>query len=270
MAEIESDTVYFFSISKLIAYTVLQGVLAVVYMLILTIVIAAITLVERKTLALVQRRVGPNQTAFRGRLQYIADALKLLNKSIFIIRDGSRWLFILWPCLALIAAYLFWINALWNPNLAITQIEYNLLMMGVLSFFFSIAILLVSFYSRDKYCILSAVRSALLTATLELVWGVVVLIIISHLESFSFATVTSVERKYMLLFLLLAPAAPFVVLVFLLEAARIPFDLVEAESELVAGYSNELGGFFFALFYLGEYFHLFFASMFFATIFAGF
>jgi NADH-ubiquinone oxidoreductase chain 1 len=64
-------------------------------MLILTIIIAAITLVERKTLALVQRRVGPNQTAFRGRLQYIADALKLLNKSILIIRDNNRLLFIL-------------------------------------------------------------------------------------------------------------------------------------------------------------------------------
>jgi NADH-ubiquinone oxidoreductase chain 1 len=64
-------------------------------MLILTIVIAAITLVERKTLALVQRRVGPSQTAFRGRFQYIADALKLLNKSIFIIRDSNRVLFVL-------------------------------------------------------------------------------------------------------------------------------------------------------------------------------
>ena len=76
-------------------------------MLILTIVIAAITLVERKTLALVQRRVGPSQSAFRGRLQFIADALKLLNKSIFILRDSNRWLFILWPSLALITAYLF-------------------------------------------------------------------------------------------------------------------------------------------------------------------
>lgn len=76
-------------------------------MLVLTIVIAAITLVERKTLALVQRRVGPNQTAFRGRLQFIADALKLLNKSIFVIRDTKRTFFIFWPMLALIAAYLF-------------------------------------------------------------------------------------------------------------------------------------------------------------------
>jgi NADH:ubiquinone oxidoreductase subunit H len=92
---------------KLISYIVIQGVLAIVYMLILTIVIAAITLVERKTLALVQRRVGPNQTAFRGRLQYLADATKLLNKSIYVLRDSGRWLLILWPCLALVSAYLF-------------------------------------------------------------------------------------------------------------------------------------------------------------------
>lgn len=257
------------SVFKILTYLIVYFILAIIFMLILTIVIAAITLVERKTLALVQRRVGPNQTAFRGRLQFIADALKLLNKSIFIIRDTNRWLFIVWPCLALITAYLFWVNAVWGPNLSIAQIEYNLLIMGILSFFFSVAILLISFYSKDKYCVLSAIRSALLTATLELVWGVVVLIIISHLSSFSFVNVSVTETKYLILLLLAAPAAPFILLIFLLEAARIPFDLVEAESELVAGYSNELGGFFFALFYLGEYFHLFFASMFFSIIFIG-
>ena len=256
--------------SILLLYLSFFFITCVVFMLILTIVIAAITLVERKTLALVQRRVGPSQTAFRGRFQYIADALKLLNKSIFIIRDSNRVLFVLWPSLALVTAYLFWVNAVWNPNLAVVQIEYNLLVMGVLSFFFSLAILLISFYSRDKYCVLSAIRSALLTATLELVWGVVIVIVASNFESFSFAGATSAEIRYMVLLLLGAPAAPFILLIFLLEAARIPFDLVEAESELVAGYSNELGGFFFALFYLGEYFHLFFASLFFGIIFVGF
>lgn len=122
--------------SILLLYLSFFFITCVVFMLILTIVIAAITLVERKTLALVQRRVGPSQTAFRGRFQYIADALKLLNKSIFIIRDSNRVLFVLWPSLALVTAYLFWVNAVWNPNLAVVQIEYNLLVMGVLSFFF--------------------------------------------------------------------------------------------------------------------------------------
>ena len=216
----------FFFYFKVVFYFFFYFILAIIFMLILTIVIAAITLVERKTLALVQRRVGPSQSAFRGRLQFIADALKLLNKSIFILRDSNRWLFILWPSLALITAYLFWINVLWNPNLAITQIEYNLLVMGVLSFFFSVSILLISFYSKDKYCILSALRSALLMATLELVWGVVVLIVVSHLESFSFASIASVSTRYIILLLLAAPAAPFVLLIFLLVAATLPFALV--------------------------------------------
>lgn len=88
--DLNLDTMHLLKPAKLAAYTFIQGIFAIVYMLILTIVIAAITLVERKTLALVQRRVGPNQTAFRGRLQYIADALKLLNKSVYILRDGPR------------------------------------------------------------------------------------------------------------------------------------------------------------------------------------
>lgn len=250
-------------------YFVIVLLISIIFMLILTIVIAAITLVERKTLALIQRRVGPNQTAFRGRLQFIADALKLLNKSIFIVRDTKRTFFIFWPMLALVAAYLFWINAIWGPNLTVLQIEYNLLIMGIFSFFFSLAILLVSIYSRNKYCILSAVRSALLVATLELVWGIIVLIVISYIESFSFLMVSAIESRNFIFLVVLLPGAPFILLIFLLETARIPFDLVEAESELIAGYSNELGGFFFALFYLGEYFHLFFASMFFSILFFG-
>lgn len=141
--------------------------------------------------------------------------------------------------------------------------------MGVLSFFFSLAILLVSVYSRNKYCIIAATRSALMTATLELVWGVVVLIVITHMESFSFAFSSLINARNMIFLFVVIPGAPFILLIFLLETARIPFDLVEAESELVAGYSNELGGFFFALFYLGEYFHLFFASIFFTTLFFG-
>lgn len=239
-------------------------------MLILTLVIASITLVERKTLALVQRRVGPSQTAFRGRLQYIADALKLLNKTIFVVRGANRVSFVMLPAFALVSAYLFWINALWGPNLSIAHIEYNLPLMGILSFLFSLSVVLISLFSKNKYCILAAVRSALLVATLELVWGVIVLVLISYLESFSFSFLTYTQRHDILLLLVCAPGAPFIVLVFLLEVSRIPFDLVEAESELIAGYSNELSGFFFALFYLGEYFHLYFSSLFFAVIFFGF
>ena len=253
-----------------LVYFIFLFLTSLVFMLVLTLTIAAITLVERKTLALVQRRVGPNQTAFRGRIQFIADAFKLLNKSIIILKDTNRVYFILWPMLALVAAYLFWINGVWGPSLSSAHTEYNILLMGVFSFFFSISILLISLFSKDKYCVLAAVRSALLTSTLELVWGLIVLLLIVYIKSFSFTYVSFVNSHRFIVLFALAPAAPMVLLVFLLEASRIPFDLLEAESELVAGYTNELSGFFFALFYLGEYFHLFFASLFFGILFFGF
>ena len=78
--------------------------------LLLTLIIATITLMERKILSLVQRRVGPNYIGYRGRLQFIADALKLLVKHIVIINKVNKFLFVLLPACVLIMCYLFWIN----------------------------------------------------------------------------------------------------------------------------------------------------------------
>ena len=79
----------------------------VILFLILTVIVAIITLVERKILSLIQRRVGPNYIGYKGRFQFIADALKLLLKHIFIITKINKFLFIILPCLVLIMCYLF-------------------------------------------------------------------------------------------------------------------------------------------------------------------
>jgi len=79
----------------------------IILFLILTVLIAIITLIERKILALIQRRVGPNYIGYKGRFQFIADALKLLLKHIFIITKINKFLFIIFPCLVLIMCYLF-------------------------------------------------------------------------------------------------------------------------------------------------------------------
>lgn len=81
-----------------------------VIFLLLTLIIATITLMERKILSLVQRRVGPNYIGYRGRLQFIADALKLLVKHIVIINKVNKFLFLVLPALILIMCYLFWVN----------------------------------------------------------------------------------------------------------------------------------------------------------------
>ena len=228
-----------------------------IFFLLLTIVIATITLIERKVLSLVQRRVGPNYIGYKGRLQFIADALKLLVKHIFILNRVNKLLFMLLPPFVLITCYLFWLNLIWAPSLSICEIEYNLLFMGILSLIFSILLLGVSFLSLNKYAILSGGRILIITTTLEIFLNFFIIFLLCFFESFSFLQIVSFQWGITWGFFLLLPIFPALIIIFLLETGRIPFDLGEAESELIAGYTTEMGGFFFALFYLGEYFHLY-------------
>ena len=230
---------------------------AIVLFLILTIVIATVTLIERKVLALVQRRVGPNYIGYKGRLQFIADAVKLLVKHITVLPRVNRTLFLIVPALVLITSYLFWANLIWSPNLAICEIEYNLFLMGVISTMFSYLLILVGFLTNSKYAILSSARVIIMNVNLELLLNffMICLIILAEALCFSAAAAVETDKKWHIF--LFFPVLPIIFITFFLETGRIPFDLAEAESELVAGYTTEYGGFFFALFYLGEYFHLY-------------
>ena len=126
--------------------------------LIFTIVIATLTLIERKILSLVQRRVGPQYIGYKGRLQFIADALKLLVKHILILTKTTRLIILVIPALILIVAYLFWINLIWGPNIMICEIEYNLFLMGLISLIFSALLVVVGWVSNNKYSILASNR----------------------------------------------------------------------------------------------------------------
>lgn len=129
--------------------------------------------------------------------------------------------------------------------------------MGILSLVFSTLLFLVGWVSQNKYAILSSGRIVVLTLTLEIFLNFFLLFLILLFESFSFFQIVSFQAFYTYVVYLLLPALPLILIIFLLETGRIPFDLAESESELVAGYTTEMGGFFFALFYLGEYFHLY-------------
>lgn len=223
----------------------------------LTIIIATITLIERKVLALVQRRVGPNYVGYRGRLQFIADALKLLLKHITVVNLTNKVGFILLPAAALIICYLFWVNLIWGPSIAICEVEYNLLFMGILSVSFSTLLFTVSWITKNKYAIISGGRILVIGLTLEIFLTFFIIFFLAIFESFSFFQIVSFQYFMTTGLFIFLPVLPFLLVTFLLETGRIPFDLAEAESELIAGYTTEMGGFFFALFYLGEYFHLY-------------
>lgn len=229
----------------------------IILFLILTIIIAIITLIERKVLSLVQRRVGPNYIGYKGRVQFIADALKLLMKHIYIINKLNKFLFIIFPSLVLIICYLFWINLIWGPNLSLFEIEYNILFVAIISTIFTFLLFLVGWASKNKYSILASNRIILISFNLEIFLNFMFICLIVFFESFSYYQIVNLQSFFLNGFFLLLPIMPIIIIIFLIETGRIPFDLGESESELVAGHTTELGGFFFALFYLGEYFHLY-------------
>lgn len=243
-------------------------VINLIGMLVITLVIAALTLIERKFLALNQRRVGPYYVGYRGRLQYIADALKLFIKGVVIYDESNKFWFVAVPSICGLICYFFWVNSVWCPSVSIVDIEYNLVYATLLSISFSFCIILLSYFSGNKYTRLASIRSSLMVLNLELFLGLMILTTVLVTESFCFSVFVEYQKFWWLIFTY-SGLLGLLCLVFLLEVGRTPFDLAEAESELVTGYSTEIGGFTFGIFYLGEYFHLFFFSSLMSIIFLG-
>lgn len=232
----------------------------IICMLLVTLIIASITLIERKVLALVQRRVGPFFVGYRGRLQYIADALKLFIKGIIVPDEANKFWFVAMPSFAAAVCYTFWMNSIWGPSISIFEIEYNIVYATILSILFGYCIILTGYFSKSKYALLGSVRCAILMLNLEVFLGLLFINLVFLTESFCFAVFVIFQEFFWFIFLFFGLSG-MIVITFLLETNRAPFDLAEAESELVTGYTVEYGGFYFALYYLGEYFHLFFFSM---------
>ena len=232
-----------------------------VILLNLTLIGGILPLIERKYLGLIQRRVGPKHVGYKGRLQFIADALKVFLKGAFVPHDANKFFYFLWPAVALSSFYFMFLNAYWGRNVIYLEVEYNLLYVMLVEFFINISIVLIGYFSKNKYSFIGSIRAASMVFAVELLLGVLTLIIVTFTNSFNISKLFFYQEEYPLIFVLL-PIIPFLFLLIMLEVCKSPFDLSEAETELVTGYHTEYGGFFFGLYYLGEYIHIFFASNF--------
>ena len=246
-----------------------NALLLLILFILMTLIIASITLLERKVLSLSQRRVGPNYIGYKGRLQYIADALKLFLKVTIIPVEVNKFIFIFLPSFIFSLCYTLWINSSWGLNISICELEYNIIYSSLLSILFSITVIVTGFNSRNKYAYIASVRAILMSINLEIILGLFLTSLIFFTKSLSFHFFYYLQETSFLL-INYSCFLGLILVIFFLETSRAPFDLHEAESELISGYNTEYGGFFFALYYLGEYFHFFFFSLFIVITVIGF
>lgn len=249
-------------------YYLYNILITLVILIILTLIAGILPLIERKLLSLAQRRVGPCFLGYRGRLQYIADAIKVLIKDFYLPYYANKTLFIFSPSVTLGTCYLFWLNVFWGKNLLYFDIEYNIVVLIILGIITNVLIIFTGYYSNNKYAFLGGLRTAITTFMLELVIGLLFLNVIVVNYSFCLMNCWVFQEEFWSIiyyFFIL----PLVFIALLLETNKAPFDLNEAESELVCGYQTEYGSFLFGLYYLSEYFHIFFFSTVLVIIFFG-
>jgi NADH-ubiquinone oxidoreductase chain 1 len=246
-------------------YSILE-VLIVLVPILMT--VAFVTIAERKVMAAMQRRCGPNAVGVWGVLQPFADALKLLVKEIIIPRQSNSLLFVIGPCITLIFALLGWAIIPFGEGLAIFDYDLGIFFALAVSSIGSYGILVSGWAANSKYAFMGAIRSTAQLLSYELVFSSIVLILIIFSGSFSLTFIVECQQAVWNIFPLLPIALMFFIAI-LAETNRPPFDLPEAESELVAGFMTEHGASIFVFFFLGEYSSLIIMSTFMSIFFLG-
>lgn len=230
--------------------------------------VAMFTLLERQILAALQRRQGPNVVGFYGILQPITDGVKLILKETVIPRSSDTFIFIFAPIFTFALALCLWVTVPFTSNWNIIDFDYGILYLFTVSSLSVHSIIMAGWSSNSKYAFLGALRSAAQMISYEVSFGIIIVNII--ILSRSLNLIDIVEQQINLWNCL--PLFPMFIVFFicaLAETNRHPFDLPEAESELVSGYNVEYAAVGFALFFLAEYSNIIVMSMLTVFLFLG-
>jgi NADH-ubiquinone oxidoreductase chain 1 len=214
--------------------------------------IAFMTLAERKAMASMQRRVGPNVVGFYGTLQPFADGLKLLLKEAVIPSHANKVIFLVSPFITLSLALMGWAVIPFAKGTALADISLGVLFLMAVSSLGIYGVLLAGWSAHSKYAFLGSLRSSAQLVSYELPLAMVILIIVSITGSLSFLQIVEFQQGVWLIIPLL-PLSLVWFIIILAETNRAPFDLPESESELVAGFMTEHSALPFAFFFLAEY-----------------
>ena len=214
--------------------------------------VALIVWLDRRVWAFVQKRRGPNVVGPFGLFQSLADALKYIFKEIIIPASSNKVIFILAPIVTMTLALIAWAVIPFGENFVLADINVGILYLFAVSSLGVYGIIMGGWASNSKYPFLGSIRSAAQMVSYEISIGVIIVNVLLFVGSLNLSDIVLAQQKIWFV----VPLFPMFVIFFisaLAETNRPPFDLPEAEAELVAGYQTEYSGMMYAMFWLGEY-----------------
>ena len=214
--------------------------------------VAMIVWLDRRVWAFVQKRRGPNVVGPFGLLQSLADALKYIFKEIIIPASSNKVIFILAPIVTMTLALIAWAVIPFSDEFVLADINVGILYIFAISSLGVYGIIMGGWASNSKYPFLGSIRSAAQMVSYEVSIGVIIINVLLCVGSLNLSDIVLAQEKIWFVI----PLFPMFVIFFisaLAETNRPPFDLPEAEAELVAGYQTEYSGMMYAMFWLGEY-----------------
>lgn len=242
-----------------------SGVLVIICVLLC---VAFFIVFERKLLSSTQQRVGPNTVGYLGLLQSIADAIKMLTKEMIIPLRATTKIFLLAPQVLFILSLVSWIVIPFNFGITLIHMNLGIIFILLISSLNVYSIILSGWASNNRYAFLGSLRSSAQMISYELAMGTALLNVFVLTGSLNLSEVVNAQKSCWFI-VPLFPAFLIFLLCGFAETNRSPFDLPEAESELVSGYNTEHSGFPFAYFFLGEYTNILLMSNLLVIIFCG-
>ncbi len=253
---IDSALALWQSLPEILRFVIVVLVKIVVVLVPLILSVAYFTYWERKILAWMHARIGPNRVGWQGLLQPFADVIKMLLKEIVVPTNSNKFLFLVAPVLSLVPAFAVWAVVPFSDNFVIANIDAGLLYVLALTSLGVYGVILAGWASNSKYAFLGAMRSAAQIVAYEIAMGFALVGVLMAARSLNLGEIIVAQEGTSILSWFFIPLFPLFIVYFIsgiAETNRAPFDVAEGESEIVAGFHVEYSGIAFGLFFLAEY-----------------